>query len=88
MQATKLKGIVNQSGQLIIEEPINLSPGEVEVVILQMDSSANIETAVKAKKIKYRTQAFRDLLEKEEPVGEDFDVDSAKWSYLQDKYNL
>jgi hypothetical protein len=88
MQATKLKGIVNQEGKLIIEEPINLSPGEVEVVILQMDNLADLEPAVKPKQIKYRTQAFRDLLEQEEPVGEDFDVDSAKWSYLQEKYNL
>jgi hypothetical protein len=88
MQTTKLKGIVNQEGQLIIEEPINLRPGEVEVIIFQKDNLANIETAVKPKQRKYRTQAFRDLLEQEEPLEEDFNVDSAKWSYLQEKYNL
>lgn len=47
MQATKLKGIINQKGQLIIEEIINLSPGEVEVVILQKDDLTNTETEIK-----------------------------------------
>lgn len=37
MEATKVKGIVNQQGQLIIEENINLSPGEVEIVILKTE---------------------------------------------------
>ncbi len=35
MQAYKLKGTIDPSGHLIIDEPINLSPGEVEVIILQ-----------------------------------------------------
>jgi hypothetical protein len=33
MEATKLKGIINQEGQLIIEENLNISPREVEVII-------------------------------------------------------
>jgi hypothetical protein len=48
MQATKLKGIINQEGQLIIEETINLSPGEVEVVILQTANSTNIKTEIQS----------------------------------------
>jgi hypothetical protein len=39
MEATKIKGIINQKGKLIIEETINLSPGEVEIVILKTDNS-------------------------------------------------
>ncbi|MBW4533342.1 MAG: hypothetical protein KME09_05340 [Pleurocapsa minor HA4230-MV1] len=35
MQAYKLTGKVDHSGQLIITEPINLNPGDVEVIILQ-----------------------------------------------------
>lgn len=35
MEATKIKGIINEQGQLIIEDKINFSAGEVEVIILQ-----------------------------------------------------
>jgi hypothetical protein len=34
MSATKIKGIINTQGELIIQEKLNLSPGEVEVFIL------------------------------------------------------
>lgn len=46
MQATKLRGIINQQGKLVIEETINLNPGEVEVVILQKDDLTNIKTEI------------------------------------------
>ncbi|WP_204104395.1 MULTISPECIES: hypothetical protein [Spirulina sp. CCY15215] len=35
MQALKLKGKIDESGHLIIAEPIHLTPGEVEIIILQ-----------------------------------------------------
>ncbi|MGL5834962.1 MAG: hypothetical protein ACRC1Z_17280 [Waterburya sp.] len=35
MQAYKLAGKIDHSGQLIITEPTNLNPGDVEVIILQ-----------------------------------------------------
>lgn len=35
MQAYKLRGTIDRAGQLIVNEPLNLSPGEVEVIILQ-----------------------------------------------------
>jgi hypothetical protein len=35
MQAYKLKGKIDRSGKLIITEPTNLNPGDVEVIILQ-----------------------------------------------------
>ncbi|WP_204105718.1 MULTISPECIES: hypothetical protein [Spirulina sp. CCY15215] len=41
MQALKLKGKIDESGHLIISEPINLTPGEVEIIILK---SATRET--------------------------------------------
>lgn len=43
MEATKIKGIVNEEGQLIIEETINLSAGEVEIVILKTNNINNIK---------------------------------------------
>ena len=35
MQAYKLKGKVDSDGNLIIPQPTNIAPGEVEVIILQ-----------------------------------------------------
>jgi hypothetical protein len=35
MQAYKLTGKIDHSGKLIITEPTNLNPGDVEVIILQ-----------------------------------------------------
>ncbi|MGI0480020.1 hypothetical protein ACN4EE_04440 [Geminocystis sp. CENA526] len=88
MEATKLKGIVNQKGQLIIEESINLSPGEVEIVILKIDNLTNTEISIKSQTIKHRSQTFKDLLENQSPTDENFNVDGKKWDYLKDKYNL
>ncbi|MFM6279780.1 MAG: hypothetical protein ACKN9K_15690 [Dolichospermum sp.] len=33
MQAYKLKGKIDQSGNLVISEPLNLPPGNVEIVV-------------------------------------------------------
>lgn len=35
MQAYKLAGKIDHSGQLIVTEPTNLNPGDVEVIVLQ-----------------------------------------------------
>ena len=41
MQAYKLKGKIDNNGNLIIAQPTNLSPGEVEVIILQSNNDNN-----------------------------------------------
>ena len=41
MQAYKLKGKVDREGKLIITEPTNLTPGDVEVIVLQLTNSQN-----------------------------------------------
>ena len=41
MQAYKLKGKVDHDGKLIITEPTNLTPGDVEVIVLQLTNSQN-----------------------------------------------
>ncbi len=43
MQAYKLKGKVDRDGKLIITEPTNLPPGNVEVIILK--SSENFQNS-------------------------------------------
>lgn len=39
MQAYKLKGAIDQSGHLIITEPIEIPAGDVEVIILQSNQA-------------------------------------------------
>ncbi len=41
MQAYKLKGKVDRDGKLIITEPTNLTPGDVEVIVLKLTNSQN-----------------------------------------------
>ena len=41
MQAYKLKGKVDRDEKLIITEPTNLTPGDVEVIVLQLTNSQN-----------------------------------------------
>lgn len=94
MQAYKLKGTIDESGHLIITEPIKVPAGEVEVIILQSSSTADNsisseepQTAI-PKKRKTIVKAFQDLFENTEPTPPDFDPDQAKWEYLKEKHNL
>ena len=38
MQAYRLKGKIDSEGNLVIPQPTNLSPGEVEVIILSLNN--------------------------------------------------
>lgn len=96
MQAYKHKAIVNESGELVFKEPINITPGEVEVIILQVvEAVANSTVSeteapeVKTKrKVPCKVEAFRDLFENTEPAPPDFDPDEARWEALKEKHNL
>ena len=95
MQAYKFKGKIDQKGHLMITEPIDLAPGDVEVIILQSvenvadDKNTSIdehETTITT--FQCRTNALRDLLANAKPVPPDFDPDQARWEALQEKYLL
>lgn len=90
MQAYKLKGTIDESGHLIITEPIEIPAGEVEVIILQSNQAPAEQVSVSEapKKREYKVQAFKDLLENAPPTPPDFDPDQAKWEYLKEKHNL
>ncbi|MBD2180662.1 hypothetical protein H6S82_08915 [Planktothrix sp. FACHB-1355] len=96
MQAYKLKGKVDDAGNLVITESVKMPPGDVEVVVWQAIETVNNDTEPKneaqpeipKKKVEYRTKAFRDLLENAPPVPPDFDPEQAKWEYLKEKHNL
>ena len=94
MQAYKLKGKVDDAGNLVINEPVKMPPGDVEVIVLQTVeipttvSETKSQLEIPQQKVQYRTKAFKDLLENAPPVPPDFDPDQAKWEYLKEKHNL
>ena len=96
MQAYKLKGAIDQSGHLIITEPIALSPGEVEIIILQStpvaesstDSETEATTEIPESKRPSKIKALQDWFENTEPAPPDFDPDQARWEALKEKHSL
>ncbi|MDF5716048.1 MAG: hypothetical protein PUP93_19705 [Rhizonema sp. NSF051] len=87
MQAHELKARIDESGNLVIDEPLNIAPGKVEVIILQPTATKSL-TASQPKKRKYKIQALKDLLENAPPTLPDFDPELALWEYLHQKHNL
>lgn len=94
MQAYKLKGKIDSSGNLVITEPLNLPPGDVEIVLWQatetLDNTTTpaSEPALETPKRKSRIKAFQSFFENSPPVPPDFDPEQAKWEYLKEKHNL
>ncbi|WP_226889295.1 hypothetical protein [Nostoc sp. MG11] len=96
MQAYKLNATIDESGHLIIDEPLNIAPGTVEVIILQpvpsLESPRENQTQsqpVKQKRIvECSIPILKEWLESTEPTPSDFDPDQAKWEYLKEKHNL
>ncbi|MEH2376533.1 hypothetical protein [Nostoc sp.] len=94
MQAYKLNATIDESGHLIIDEPLNIAPGKVEVIILQPVPSLKsfTESATEPQpekpKRKSKVKAFEGLFENAPPVPPDFDPDEARWEALKEKHNL
>lgn len=96
MQAYKLSGKIDPTGNLVITEPVKMPPGDVEVIVLQVvetvaSSTVSVTESPEAKpkrKVQCRVEAFRDLFENTEPAPPDFDPDQARWEALKEKYNL
>lgn len=95
MQAYKLKGKIDQQGHLMITEPIDLAPGDVEIIILQSveniaddKNKSTYEPETTITTFPSRTNALRDLLANAKPVPADFDPDQARWEALQEKHLL
>ncbi|MHC5759501.1 hypothetical protein [Nostoc sp.] len=94
MQAYKLNATIDESGHLIIDEPLNIAPGKVEVIILQPVSSLETSTETPTEsqpekpRRKSKVKAFEGLFENAPPTPPDFDPDQARWEYLKEKHNL
>jgi hypothetical protein len=68
MQAYKLKGKIDQFGNLLITEPVNLPPGNVEVVVWQATDTVDHNTAPISEPVPANASPFLP----------DFDPDQAK----------
>jgi hypothetical protein len=96
MQAYKVNATIDESGNLIIDQTLNISPGMVEVIILQPNVSEAISTdnytqlqpTKQKRKVECSIPILKEWLESTEPTPSDFDPDQAKWEYLQEKHNL
>jgi hypothetical protein len=80
MQAYKLKLKIDLPGNLVITKPVNLSPGDVEVIVLQtVDTIDNTtvpasEALPETPKRKSRVKAFEGLSKNAPPVPQNFDA--------------
>ncbi len=94
MQAYKLKGKIDPSGNLVITETVNLPPGDVEVIVWQttemFDNTTTSASELRSEtpKRKSRVKAFEGLFENAPPIPPNFDPDLAKWEYLKEKHKL
>jgi hypothetical protein len=99
MLAYKIKGKIDATGNLVIVEPVNMPPGDVEIIVLQLadtvkqasESENAIESETPQKKFRSKVKAFQGLFDRV-PVPEPMDFDDpdkqAKWEYLKEKHNL
>jgi hypothetical protein len=79
MQAHKLKGKIDRSGKLIITEPTNLDPGDVEVIILQSamteNKPANNELLETQNQLFWQGESIESLIDTQQtPVVEDIKI--------------
>jgi hypothetical protein len=96
MQAYKVKGSIDPSGQLIIKEPIEIPAGEVEIIILQSipvaendtTSETEIDTETPESNRPSKIKALKNWFENTQPAPPDFDPDQARWEALKEKHSL
>ena len=96
MLAYKLKGKIDATGNLVIVEPVNMPPGDVEIIVLQLadtavsspDSLTQPQEPKPKRKVKSKIKALQAWFENTQPASPDFDADEARWEALKEKYNL
>ncbi|NJM63111.1 MAG: hypothetical protein HC849_27700 [Oscillatoriales cyanobacterium RU_3_3] len=88
MLAYKLKGKIDATGNLVIVEPVNMPPGDVEIIVLQLavpvKGASDSESAIlfegfanepeTPKKLRSKVKAFQGLFDRV-PVPEPMDFD-------------
>jgi len=96
MQAYKLRGKIDATGKLVVGEPVNMPPGEVEIIVWQLADTVvsspypliESEKAKPKRKVTTKIKALQAWFENTEPVSPDFDAEAARWEALKEKYNM
>jgi len=95
MQAYKLRGKIDATGNLVALEPVDMPPGYVEIIVWPVADTVKLASESKSAipetpqtKFKTKVKAFQALFENTQPVPPDFDADEARWEALKEKYNL
>ncbi|MEM7556280.1 MAG: hypothetical protein AAF378_19695 [Cyanobacteria bacterium P01_A01_bin.84] len=93
MQAYKAKVKIDATGNLVVTQPIEIPPGNVEVIILQVADEVNSsetasESPAETSKRPTKIKALQGWFEKTKPAPADFDADEARWEALKEKHNL
>ena len=84
MQAYKLRGKIDATGNLVVGEPVNMPPGEVEIIVLQLadtvvsspDPLIESQEAKPKRKVTTKIKALQAWFENTEPVLPDFDAEA------------
>ncbi|MCW6051901.1 hypothetical protein K4039_17825 [Lyngbya sp. CCAP 1446/10] len=95
MQVYKLRGKIDATGNLVPFEPLDMPPGDVEIIVWPVADAVKLASESKSAipetpqtKFKTRVKAFQAWFENTEPVPPDFDADEARWEALKEKHNL
>ncbi|MEC4985579.1 MAG: hypothetical protein SAJ37_09130 [Oscillatoria sp. PMC 1068.18] len=92
MKAAKILAKIDTNGHLIASEPVNLPPGEVEVIILEKTEIKSdveeLQSTTERPHFQTQVKAFQDLRKNWQPTPPDFDSETARWEAMKEKYNL
>ncbi|MEG4802324.1 hypothetical protein QUB63_20725 [Microcoleus sp. ARI1-B5] len=95
MQAYKLRGKIDATGNLVVLESVDMPPGDVEIIVWQVADAVKLASESKSAipetpqtKFKTKVKAFQALFENTQLVPPDFDAEEARWEALKEKYNL
>ncbi|MGB3571812.1 MAG: hypothetical protein WA783_00605 [Phormidesmis sp.] len=104
MQALKLNGKIDSTGKLIVAEPVNLAPGDVEIIVLQSARSQTEESGASDSSFSgressprsaeqtgskgYKIKALASWFANLPANTVQIDSDEARWQALKEKHNL
>ena len=96
MQAYKLRGKIDATGNLVVLEAVDMPPGDVEIVVWPVADTviSSPEFALESpeanpkRKVTTKIKALQAWFENTQPVPPDFDAEEARWEALKEKHNL
>ncbi|MEG4283685.1 hypothetical protein QUB68_11195 [Microcoleus sp. A006_D1] len=96
MQAYKLRGKIDEAGNLVVLESLDMPAGDVEIIIWPVADAVvsspqlviQSEEANPKRKVTTKIKALQAWFENTQSVPPDFDAEEARWEALKEKHNL